>query len=269
MSKKPENDFLIAVGAVMLLYTLMIAVTALEGAYHVPVWIFGVFMFISFIIISKLFKSKITELPIFLLLLFALIWVYPTTAYLFFINNSNNYEISQSFYQNEKEFINEITKSEVSLNELINIRNYLDTIRLTEPPNFIEIPERYKLDFMVIGYTGKTSLKISRGDSVESEILYYMGDPQIEMKSIVSGIERKIDQLQRLDQFDTENQLDVPYSEFWVEGIMGFRYGYITPARNITKLLNAFPTICYLLLGTLIVKFTLENKKKEVKKKKK
>ncbi|MEC7771867.1 MAG: hypothetical protein VX798_11835 [Bacteroidota bacterium] len=273
MTQKPEYNILWAFVGILLFHAIMIGITALDGVYHMPFWIFGILLFIVFFALAYFYRSRLKELPIFLGLLYFLICVYPTLAYILYMNNVNNYEFSESFLENELSFINEKFESEIPLKDLKRIRTYLDTAKFVYDRKYIEIPERYNFDNVLVGYTGKWLLTISKNDSVKTEILYRMVDPELEQNSILDGIDREIAKFQRLVEFKNLNTYDVPYSEFWIEAVMGFRYGDIKPARNIPKILNALPLICYLLLGTILVKYSLENnevqKKKSKKKKKK
>ncbi|KAB5491764.1 MULTISPECIES: hypothetical protein [Flagellimonas] len=269
MAEKPEHVILYGLTGVLLIYVILIGVTALGGAYHMPFWTFGVLLFISFLALAIRFRSRYKELPIFLGVLFFLIWVYPTLAYFLYLKNEKNYEISESFLENEKVYIEDNIKNEIPLNDLRRIKNYLESTPFIDTLKFIEIPERYDFDNTPSGLTDKRVFVISKNDSFKTEIFYRKVDPAIEKFSILNSMDRKIEDLQRLIEFKEENTFDIPYSEFWVEAFMGFKYGDIKPARNIPKILNALPLICYLLLGTILVKYSLESNEEQKNKGKK
>lgn len=286
MFKKTEEIILLPFVVVFLSYVLSYIYTAISGAYHLPFWSFGILIFLFLTTIFFMFRKKFKGLLTFLILIFFSIWIYPTSTYLLYQNNSNNYDISDSFIENEILLINEKAQTKIPLSELKRIREYLKKENVEESPKFIEIPERYNFKYLIVGLSGRVLLTISKNDSIETE-LSYLGRPprptgRIEDSEnqkhrnvlILGALNREISGLEKSLNFSPTKIEKLPYSEFWTESIIAFSSGDIKPARNMVKILNSIQIISALFISTILLNtvnnnLSVKRRKKKKKKKKK
>ncbi|WP_418501954.1 hypothetical protein [Flagellimonas sp.] len=252
---------------ILLTYLCYIIYTIISGAFIVPVLSFGILLFLFFTVSYFLFRKQIKGLARFLLFLFISIWVYPTLTYYLFLNNPKNYNITNSFFENEISLIHEKNERKIPLDELKKIREHLDKEFVGRGPKFIEIPEKYNFDYRLVGWNGRWSLTISKHDSAETE-LSFVGPPDIFKPLILDALDKEIESSELLVNFSPTKAKNLPYSEFWVESIFAFQFGDITPGRNTTKFLNIIPIICsYFML--IILNSNYHRIKKKLKKRRK
>ncbi|PCJ98717.1 MAG: hypothetical protein COA50_00275 [Flavobacteriaceae bacterium] len=245
MKKIDKTVFLMVFGFafVLSLYIISIIYEAITGAYNVPIRSLGILLFLFFIAVFILLKKHYKGLHKFLVLLFISLYIYPTATYFLFQHNPKYYNISDSFFENEISLIQENTKNNIPVKDLKRIRKHLEKEFIGRGPKFIEIPEKYTFDYLLVGsMNGKWSLTISKNDSVETEIRY-MGPPSIFKPLILDALDREIDDLELLINFNSRKVKNLPFSEFWIESIFSFHFGDITPGRNLTKILNVLSLI--------------------------
>ena len=241
----------------LFLYFPFIILDLIVGASRLKPWQFGLFYVPTLLIVYYIFKKSISGIKSFLIILFFSFLAYPTTSYYLYKYNSNNYKISNEFLEIEKDFAKEIMSNKLTIQDLQLINS---TLKVTSKYNPVEIhlPDTIKFEYKdIFKINGrKTQVRISKFDTIQTTLTYrdefipskYSANP-----NLIYAINSEIEYLESLTKMLGKSADSILFSEFWIEAIVGFSAGHISPARNFTKVLNAMQLVSLLFLSTILI----------------